>query len=399
LANYKLDVARLNSIVKKTIDAVNKSKNEIYDIAENARRECKRLEEELWELKQKVKSLIDSVEMLEEELKESKRKLLLVNKNFEKYSQEELKSAYEKADSLRVELAVKREQEQYLIRRRNELEARIKDAYKTVQKADNLICHVGVALGFLTGDLREISSQLEDIQQKQLIGLRIIRAQEEERQRVAREIHDGPAQSMSNVVLKAEICERLIDVDVEKSRTELQNLKKIVRESLQDVRKIIYDLRPMSLDDLGLVPTLQRYVMTFQDDTGLFVLFKTKGTYDDLRPEISLTVFRIVQEAFNNIKKHACAQNVVLNLEFRGNDLKMYIYDDGKGFDEKKIKVDSEEINSGFGLLSMRERIELLGGDFKINSKAGMGTRLIITVPLVQKEDGENDNYTNFNSR
>jgi len=399
LENYKLDVARLNSIVKKTIDAVNKSKSEIYDIAENARKECKRLEEELQEIKQKVKALIDSVEMLEVELKESKRKLLLVNKNFEKYSQEELKNAYEKADSLRIELAVKREQEQYLIRRRNELEARIKDAYKTVQKADSLICHVGVALGFLTGDLQEISSQLENIQQKQLIGLRIIRAQEEERQRVAREIHDGPAQSMSNVVLKAEICEKLIDVDVEKSKTELQNLKKIVRESLQDIRKIIYNLRPMSLDDLGLVPTLQRYVTTFQEDTGLFVLFKTNGAYDDLRPEISLTVFRIVQEAFSNIKKHACAKNVVLNLEFRDDELKMYIYDDGKGFENKKIKENSKDINSGFGLLSMRERIELLGGNFKINSESGMGTRLIITVPLAQKEDGENGNNTGFNSR
>jgi two-component system sensor histidine kinase DegS len=399
LANYKLDVAKLNSIIKKAIDAVNSSRSEIYDIADSARRECKKLEEELRELKQQVKDLIDSVEMLEIELKESKRKLLLVNKNFEKYTQEELKNAYEKADYLRIELAVKREQEQHLIRRRNELEVRIKDAYKTVEKADNLICHVGVALGFLTGDLQEISNQLEDIQQKQLIGLRIIRAQEEERQRVARDIHDGPAQSMSNVVLKAEICEKLIDVDIEKSRAELQNLKKIVRESLQDVRRIIYNLRPMSLDDLGLVPTLQRYIATFQDDTGLFVSFKTRGNHDDLRSEISLTVFRIVQEAFNNIRKHAKAQNVVLNLEFRDSELKIYIYDDGRGFDENKLKVNSEDINSGFGLLSMKERIELLGGNFKISSELGRGTRLIVTIPLMQKEGDANDKDKSSYSR
>jgi len=93
--------------------------------------------------------------------------------------------------------------------------------------------------------------QIEDMKQKRLLGIRIIKAQEEERQRVAREIHDGPAQSMSNIVLKAEICERLVDSDPEKAKDELRTLKSVVRDTLRDVRKIIYDLRPMSLDDLG----------------------------------------------------------------------------------------------------------------------------------------------------
>ncbi|MCX8131876.1 MAG: sensor histidine kinase [Clostridia bacterium] len=387
MTSHKLDVVKLDKIVKKTIEAINSSKSEIFDIAEGARKECKRLEEELNQLKTQVKELIENVEVIEAELKESKRKLLLVNKNYERYSQEELKEAYEKADNLRIELAVKREQEQFFIKRRNDLEVRIKESYKTVQKADNLITHVGVALGYLTGDLQELSVQLEDIQQRQLMGLRIIKAQEEERQRVARDIHDGPAQSMSNVVLKAEICERLIDVDIIKAKVELNNLKKIVRESLQDVRKIIYNLRPMSLDDLGLVPTLQRYIMTFQEDTGISVAFKTRGLFDDIRPVIALTVFRIVQEAMSNIKKHAAAQNAVINLEFFEKDLKLYIYDDGRGFNTDDLKVKSEDINGGFGLFSMKERIDLLSGEFKINSEPGKGTRINITIPLLQEEE------------
>ena len=237
MVSHKIDAAKMDKIVKKTIEAINSSKNEIYDIADSARRECKKLEEELHQLKRQVKELIENVEVLESELKESKRKLLIVNRNFQKYSQEELKSTYEKADNLRIELAVKREQEQHYIKRRNDLEIRLKESLRTVQKADNLITHVGVALGYLTGDLQELTVQLEDMQQRQLMGLRIIKAQEEERHRVARDIHDGPAQSMSNVVLKAEICERLIDVDLLKTREELHNLKKIVRDCLQDVRK------------------------------------------------------------------------------------------------------------------------------------------------------------------
>ena len=386
MANYKLDVVRLDKIIKKTIEAINTSKDEIYEIAESARKECKRLEEELAQLKQQVKDLIETVEALEQELKESKRKLMLANKNFEKYTQEELKEAYEKADNLRIELAVKREQEQFLIRRRNDLEVRIKESYKTVQKAENLIANVGIALGYLTGDLQEISMQLEDMQQRQLLGLRIIKAQEEERQRVAREMHDGPAQSMSNVVLKAEICERLIDVDLEKAKAELKNLKRIVRESLQDVRKIIYNLRPMSLDDLGLVPTLERFIMTFQEESGITVSFKTKGPCGDIKPVISLTVFRIIQEAISNINKHAQAQNVVIDLEFTAKELKLYIYDDGRGFNVDILKTRSNDVNSGFGLFSMRERIELLDGRFEISSAQGKGTRLSILIPLVQEE-------------
>jgi two-component system sensor histidine kinase DegS len=394
MAGHKIDVAQLDKIIKKTIEAINNSKTEIYDIADSSRRECRRLEEELTALKQQVSQLISEVEVLEVALKDSKRKLMLINKNFSNYSQDELKEAYEKADNLRVELAVKREMEQFLIRRRNELEIRIKDSLKIVQKADNLITQVGAALGYLTGDLREVSLQLDDLQHRHLFGLKIIKAQEEERQRVARDIHDGPAQLLSNVVLKAEICERMIDVDLEKTREELRNLKKIVRESLQDVRKIIYNLRPMSLDDLGLIPTLQRYVLTFQEETGIAVLFQTRGLQPELKSVIVLTVFRIVQESMNNVAKHAKANNISIHIEFLHTELKLYIIDDGQGFDTEKLKEHNEDISSGFGLVSMRERVELLGGEMLISSEPGRGTRLNISIPFTQDEevtDGKKD--------
>lgn len=388
----KINVAQLDKIIKRTIRVINESKSEIYEIAESSRRECKRLEDELEELKEQVKQLISEIEVLEVALKDSKRRLMLINKNFSLHTQEELKEAYEKADNLRVELAVKREMERFLIKRRNELEIRIKDTLKTVQRADKLITQVGAALGYLTGDLQEISLQLEGLQHKQLLGLKIIKAQEEERQRVARDIHDGPAQMLSNVVLKAEICERLIDVDLDQARNELQNLKKIVRDSLQDVRKIIYNLRPMSLDDLGLIPTLQRYILTFQEESGISVSFITKGSEPELKSVISLTVFRIVQEALSNVAKHARANNAVTQLEFLEKNLKLYVYDDGIGFDTAKLNDRNEDITSGFGLVSMRERVELLGGDMRISSKPGKGTRLNIIIPFTQEEevnDGE----------
>lgn len=390
MANYKVDVANLDKIVKKTIEAINNSKVELFDIAENARKECGKLEQELKDLKAQAELLIENVELLESQLKTSKKQLILVSKNYDKYSEEEIKQAYEKADNIRLELAVKREQEQYLIRRRNELEIRLKDSIRTAEKADKLIANIGISLGCLTGDLQQVSLQLEDLQQKQIMGLRIIQAQEEERQRVAREIHDGPAQSMSNIVLKAEICERLVEVEPDKAKHELKNLKSVVRDTLQDIRKIIYNLRPMSLDDLGLVPTLQRFIITFQEESETEVSFKTRGECEDIRPVISLTVFRLVQEAISNIRKHAQAKNVSINLEFMEKELKLNIYDDGKGFNINDLRANKEDINSGFGLYSMRERVELLSGKFEINSTVGKGTKLSISVPLIPEEEVSN---------
>ncbi|KNY25091.1 sensor histidine kinase [Pseudobacteroides cellulosolvens] len=392
MANYKFDASKMDEIIKKVVDAINGSKKEICEIAEGARKEHKNLVAELELLKTEAAELIKEVDEIEKELQNSRKKLMVVNKNFEKFSQEELKQAYEKADNLRIELVIKREKEKYFIKRRNDLEVRIKEVLKTVQRADNLMAHVGVAMEYLCGDLINLGNQIEDMQQRQVWGFRIIKAQEDERQRVAREIHDGPAQSMSNVVLKAEICEKLIDVDIEKARFELQNLKRIVRESLVDVRKIIYNLRPMSLDDLGLVPTLQRYISTFQEENKIDVLFKSRGSISDIRSVISLTVFRIVQEALNNIRKHAKANSVSVNIEFIEDKLRLSINDDGVGFDVESLKVKHEDIESGFGLFSMKERVELLDGEFNISSRTGSGTRLSIMIPLKQNEGDADEN-------
>lgn len=388
----KVNLVKLDGIIKKTIDVINDSKYEIHDIAESARKECRKLEEELTQVKKEVAEIIGNVDIIETELKESKRRLMMVNKSHHKYSQEELRSAYEKADNLRIQLAVKREQEQFYIKRRNELEVRLKESYVTVKKADSLISNLGVALGYMNGDLMNFSSQIEDLQQKQFLGIKIIKAQEEERQRVARDIHDGPAQTMSNVVLKAELCERLIDTDMDRAKNEIQDLKSVVRECLNDVRKIIYNLRPMSLDDLGVIPTLQRYVFKIQEESGVNISFKYRGCFDDISSVVCLTTFRIIQEALSNIRKHSKAENAVVNLESSDTELKLYIYDDGEGFDTKAKNAFSQDSNSGFGLMSMKERIDLLNGRLLLNSSIGKGTRINIVIPLITEEENEYEN-------
>jgi len=376
------DINRLKRIVKNTINMIDKSREAIYDIAEGARRECDRLEDELNQLKIEVERIIIQGEELEQQLKKSRMKLAYISKNFDKYTQDDIRDAYESADKIRIELAVNREREKFTIIRRNDLERRLKEAYGTVKKAEELVNQVGTVMDYLSGDLSNLDIHLEDAEKRKYLAIRIIRAQEEERSRVAREIHDGPAQVMSNVVLKAEICEKLIDVDLEKARVELDNLKKAVRNSLMDVRRIIYDLRPMSLEDLGLIPTLQKYVEKFSSESGIDVKFYCIGTDKAIIDKnINLTIFRVVQESLNNIRKHSNAKTADVRVEFTHENIALKISDKGKGFDTNLLKVEKDDDSGGFGIFSMKERIELLNGTIDITSKIGKGTTIKVILP------------------
>lgn len=376
------DVAHLNRIIKETLNMIDKSREAIYDIAEGARRECNRLEEELQELKLEVQGIIQQSDVLEAELKKSRMKLAAISRNFDRYSQDDIRIAYENADKVRIELAVNREREKYSIIRRNDLERRLKEAYGTVSKAEQLVNQVGTIMDYLSGDLSNLNDHLDDSEKRKYLAIRVIKAQEEERSRVAREIHDGPAQSMSNVVLKAEICEKLIDIDLDQARNELKHLKKIVRDSLKDVRRIIYDLRPMSLEDLGLLPTLQKYVESFSIETGINVSFHRRGldmAIDD--KNLNLTIFRVVQEALNNVRKHSEAKTAEVRVEFTPVSVALKISDTGKGFNTNRMKVEKDDNSGGFGLFSMKERIELMNGKMEVTSQPGKGTVVKVVLP------------------
>jgi len=380
-------IDRLNEIIKSTVDIIEKSKVEIFSIAENSRSECRLVEEELEKVRIIAADLIKQVDRLEKLDKDCRYQLMIVSKNIKEYKEEDVKRAYDKAKDLQVELMTKKVEEQLLIQRRGELERRLKVARDTANKAESLVSKVGVAMGYLSGGLQDLSIQLEDIKQKQYLGVKIIRAQEEERKRVAREIHDGPAQLIANLVIKTELCEKLIDMDKEKAKEELVNLKGFLRSSLSDVRKIIYDLRPMSLDDLGLVPTLQRYISNYVENNKVFVDFLVFGDPKPLKSVIELAAFRIVQEALTNIKKHSEAQNASIRVEFTKEQLNLLISDDGKGFDKSMLKVDRRD-DGGYGLLSMKERVELLDGKFDVKTSRGKGTKIFVSISLNINEEG-----------
>ena len=377
-------VERVNSILQKTIQSIDDSKEEILEIVEYSRKECMKLEEELNAIKIRVNKVIEEVDALEIEERRSRSNLAKVSKNFNINSEEDIKAAYDKVHELRVTLLLKREEEKILREKRLEKELSLKSAIEVYKKTEQVGKNVRVASEYLKGNLDEVIYTVDDLNKRQLLGIKVIEAQEEERKRLARDIHDGAAQSMANILLKVELCEKLMDIDQSKVKEELKKLKIITKDTLNDVRKTIYDLRPMSLDDLGLIPTLERYIYDFNENTWINMELNIAGKPCELEPAIEVAIFRIIQESLSNIVKHSKANNATVSIEFLSNKLNLVISDNGIGFDIEGLN-DTHGMN-GFGLISMKERVELLQGEFEIKSSHNLGTRLLISIPLVEEE-------------
>jgi two-component system sensor histidine kinase DegS len=377
-----VDLSMLDGVIEKTLETVEQSKYQIFEIAEQAREECEHLRQEIEKVKEEVIAAITKSDQLELELRRARHRLSEVSRNFKQYSEEDIHQAYKQANNIQLELSLLQEKEKQLRERRNDLQFRLRNIEKTVEKAENVMTQIEVVMGYLAGDLKEVGQMLEDVKHQQQMGLQVIQAQEEERKRVAREIHDGPAQSMANVVLRTELVEKILSNDgVEKAREELKELKGLVRESLADVRRIIFNLRPMALDDLGLVPTLKKYIEELTHKYDLIVDFKTFGK--ERRPSSSMEValFRLVQESLSNVIKHARASETQIKLEFQAERIYLVIKDDGVGFNMK------QKAREGFGILGMKERVKLLDGQFVIQSAPGQGTKLLLVIPSKQEQE------------
>jgi two-component system sensor histidine kinase DegS len=204
----------------------------------------------------------------------------------------------------------------------------------------------------------------------------IVNAQEAERQRLSRQMHDGPAQALSNFILQTEIAMRLLDVDPLQAKEELGSLKASAMGTFQKVRNFIFELRPMMLDDLGLTPTIKKYVDAFKEQTGLELSLNVTGTERRLQPYLEVMLFRAIQELLGNAARHSQASTIKLQIDMGNEMVRVTVDDNGKGFSPELIT----EGNS-LGLKLIRERTEMLGGNFEADSAAGKGSRITFSVP------------------
>lgn len=220
-------------------------------------------------------------------------------------------------------------------------------------------------------------------QELERLSRKILKAHEEERKRIAREIHDGPAQSIVNLSLKLELCKKFYQLqDEERLNTGFNDLNAGIRSAAKEIRTIIYDLKPSYLED-GIIQALENHFEIFMQNTGIQVDFTHPADSVQLEYYLTSTLYRIVQEAFSNIARHAGATKASVELRVTEDMLVLEIADNGKGFDTQILKSGNlRSLKGGFGMEGMIERVELVKGTIAIDSEPGKGTRIEIRVPV-----------------
>lgn len=242
---------------------------------------------------------------------------------------------------------------------------------------------------------RELEASYREIREKDRARRELLRkvisAQEDERKRIARELHDETSQALAALLVAIDAADVAMSQnghpsdDGEGAKASLVRVRKLAAGTLDGVHKLIYDLRPSLLDDLGLLPAIGWYAESRLQPLGIKVHVEVEGEERRLEPQVETALFRIIQEAITNVARHAKADNAAVSISFGESSIDVEIEDDGCGFDVGTLKAPSRH-TGGFGLLGMKERVFLLGGTIEIESDLDGGTRIKITVPL-GKED------------
>lgn len=224
---------------------------------------------------------------------------------------------------------------------------------------------------------RERKNFAERETERQTYIARILESQENERLRIAQELHDDTIQTLLVIANRAQNMIPSGDGDVEEVGKNAEWIRDATLQAIEDLRRTSLDLRPSVLDDLGLVPALRWLMDNTNKESGISTRITIKGKKRKLLPQAEVTIFRMVQEALNNIKRHSRAKKATVILEFGEDSLKIAINDDGRGFRPPQ-KFDGLAAKGKLGLVGMRQRIDFLGGTFRIRSRPGEGTKLLI---------------------
>lgn len=214
---------------------------------------------------------------------------------------------------------------------------------------------------------------------------KIIDAEGEARKKLARDLHDGPTQSVAAIAMRLNYTKLLLRREPEKLEEELEKLEALARRTTQEIRTMLFTLRPVILETQGLVVALEHYLKRLGEEAGLAVHLEAPDLEDRLNAEIEGVTFSIIEEAVNNVKKYAKAQNIWVRLGFEDDLFVVTVEDDGQGFDVAEV-LDSYAQRGSLGLINMRERAELVEGTWTVESAIGQGTKVTLIVPLPEEE-------------
>lgn len=342
-------------------------------VAEEAEKERAQVESEGREIEVLLKQTNNEIDRLVQRQTEAAQKLRQLEANLEAYPRDEIKNTY----------AASQDAQMRLFMMRNQLE-QLQNKQRALQRYRGQLDRLSMTARQLAENAHSVvvSSTDTDQSAESKSIIQIIEAQELERQHLSRQMHDGPAQSLTNLILQAEIVQRLFDTDQARARAELGNLKTSANSTFQRIRDFIFDLRPMMLDDLGLMPTLKRYVQTFESKNHLPTHLAIIGERT-LPSYIEVAIFRAVQELMNNVARHAHATHIQISVDLSSDTVLLTVEDDGNGFDVEAVMSVVRQRGSS-GLANLDKRIQMLGGRVQFQSTTGRGTKARVELPAAR---------------
>ena len=374
----------IKEIINEVIDEINIGKNKIFKISDKMNDELQEKKEELKKVKKKLNLVLDEVDELRDLDKSMRIKLVEESRKDALSNEERLKMVYEEALETRVKFITKQNEEKDLIVKRDILERMLRDYISNIEEAESAVNQINIALGYLQGRVLETLNG-DDKDSKIANEIKVLEAQESERRRIAREIHDGPAQYIANAMMRVDFCKVVVQKDLNKGIKELDDLKGNVKKALHEVRGIIYDLRPLSLEERGLNEALKEMIHNISLENNIIINSFIENSIIEIENIIQITIYRIIQEILNNIKKHSKAKIVDIRLSYLNEYIFIFIQDDGIGFNIKETLAKNKEKGNCYGLLGIFERVKSLGGRVDIKSSEGQGTIYKIKLPIDRK--------------
>ena len=340
---------------------------ELRALAAEVRQDVEPQELELKELDVLIKQTAAEVDRLTALRNETAKRLREVEVNLEHFARSDIARSYAESAEAQMRLFMMQSRLEQLEYKRQTLERNRRNLLRFVALASQLPADSEVA-------------EDEVVSPREIVS-RVVQAEEDERQRCAQAIHDGAAQTLANLVLRMQLCQRLLDTDEPRARRELSDLQEALAIALQRARQLIYDLRPLTLEELGLQTTIQKYVQVIADRAEVPIELRMSRFEERLDTAVEAALYRLVEEALGNALRHAQASKIRVTVGFEDTTFRATVEDDGVGFDPPAT-IRAARQNRHLGLASMLERAALLGGSVTFDSSRGKGTRVHVEVPL-----------------
>lgn len=335
----------------------------------------KSLRQRLAEVARKHAKTVEEVEELRKKYTLARKKLAEASRKSDKEAEMEQKAAYKEADDLRVKLARAEEREKLLRRERDFLEVQLRVSIKSLQKAELAERNAKLAMEVLTLEGDSAERIMSEVSSKEWLLRFLTSILEEDRRKIARELHDSLAQELIACALRIDYLRELTErMDPTKISAEMGQISSELRQSALELRNIIFNLRADNVDNRGLFESIRILLGRTSQRHSIRLSYRLEGEEEQLSREEKLHLYRIVQEALNNAAKHSRSDRVEVELQVRGQLVHLSVRDFGTGFSLDEIERSDYK---GFGLHSMRERAKLLGGKLEIRSEPGVGTEVV----------------------